>query len=88
MGEGVKVHELKIKHHYCIQIVVGAKSFEIRNNDRNFEAGDILHLKEIHDETGEYTGFEMFVRVVYIHSGLGLQDGYVCMAIKPIKMDN
>ena len=83
----MKVHELKIKHEYCIQIVVGAKSFEIRKNDRNFQSGDILHLKEIDDETGEYTGFELFVKVNHLHSGLGMQEGYVCMSIKKVRIE-
>ena len=69
---------------YCIDVVNHLKTFEIRKNDRDFKADDILHLKEIHDCSGEYTGFEMFVRVVYIHEGLGLQDGYVCMTIKEV----
>jgi hypothetical protein len=83
----MKVHELKIKHMYCIDIVRGLKTFEIRKNDRDFKVDDILHLKEIHDCSGDYTGFEMFVKVVYIHESLGLQEGYVCMAIKKVTID-
>ena len=80
----MKVHELKIAHKYCIQIVRKAKTFEIRKNDRNFQVEDILHLREIEDESKEYTGFEMFVKVIYIHEGLGLEEGYVCMSIKEV----
>jgi hypothetical protein len=83
-GVMMKIHELKILHKFCKEIVVGAKSFEIRKNDRNFQVGDILHLKEIGDNTGKYTGFEMFLRVLNIHQELGLEDGYVCMSIKRI----
>lgn len=78
----MKVHELKILHKYCIALVTKEKSFEIRKNDRDFRVGDILHLKEIEDESKEYTGFEMFLKVNYIHQGLGLEDGYVCMSVK------
>ena len=60
------------------------KTFEIRKNDRDFKEGDLLHLKEIDDITKKYTGFEFFVRVNYIHAGLGLQDGYVCMSIATV----
>ena len=80
----MKVHELKIKHMYCINVVNHLKTFEIRKNDRDFKVDDILHLKETHDCSDIYTGFEMFVKVVYIHEGLGLQDGYVCMTIKEV----
>ena len=83
----MKVHELKIQHQYCIQIIVGGKSFEIRKNDRNFKVGDILHLRETNDGTEEYTGFEMFVEVIHTHEGLGLEEGYVCMSIKRVRIE-
>ena len=80
----MKVHELKIKQNYCDDILVNNKSFEIRNNDRGFQAGDVLHLKVIDEFTEEYTGFEIFVKVMYIHYGFGLEEDYVCMAIKRV----
>lgn len=80
----MKIHELKIKQKYLNDIMGNNKSFEIRKNDRGFQAGDILHLKAIDEDTGEYTGFEIFVQVMYIHYGLGLEDDYVCMAIKRV----
>ncbi len=78
----MKVHELKIKQKYYTDILTSAKRFEIRKNDRGFQVGDILHLKAIDDDTNEYTGFEMFVKILYIHEGLGLQEGYLCMSIE------
>jgi hypothetical protein len=61
------------------------KTFEIRKNDRNFQLDDILHLKEIDDVSKEYTGFEMFLKVIYIHQGVGLEEGYVCMSVERIE---
>jgi len=78
----LKVHELKIKQKYFIDILISGKRFEIRKNDRGFQVGEILHLKAIDDDTNEYTGFEMFVKILYIHEGLGLQEGYACMSIE------
>ena len=80
----MKVHELKIKQNYCNDIRENNKSFEIRKNDRGFQVGDILHLKVIDEVTEEYTGFDMFVEVMYIHRGFGLADGYVCMSIEQV----
>jgi hypothetical protein len=80
----MKVHELKIKQNYFNDIRVNDKSFEIRKNDRGFEVGDILLLKVIDEVTEEYTGHDMFIKVMYIHKGLGLADGYVCMSIKRV----
>ncbi len=85
-GRGMKVHELKIYSKYFIDIASGIKNFEIRKNDRDFKKGDFLHLKEVENETTNYTGFGMFVKVDYIHEGLGMQEGYVCMAIHRIEM--
>lgn len=78
----MKVHELKINQQYCIDILINYKTFEIRKNDRGFKVGDIIHLKEIDDVTKDYTGFEFFVKIWYIHEGLGLEEGYVCMSIE------
>lgn len=80
----MKVHELKVFKKYVHPLIMGDKTFEIRKNDRGFQKGDILHMKEIENGSKEYTGFEMFLKVIYIHQGLGLEDGYVCMSVKRI----
>lgn len=82
----MKVHELKIWRKYFNEIIYGWKNFEVRKNDRNFQVGDILHLKETYDDTDKYTGFELLVEVKYIHKGLGIQDGYVCMAFMKVEI--
>lgn len=81
----MKVHELKVLKKYAHHLITRDKTFEIRKNDRDFRVGDILHLKEIDDESKEYTGFEMFLKVIYMHQGLGLEDGYVCMSVEKIE---
>ena len=81
----MKVHELKVLKTYAHHLIMGDKTFEIRKNDRDFRVDDILHLKEIEDVSKEYTGFEMFLKVIYIHQGLGLEDGYVCMSVEKVE---
>lgn len=85
-SRGIKVHELKIYHKYMIKIINRLKTFEIRKNDRDYKEGDILQLKEIEDDIDEYTGYEIFVKIEYIHKGLGMENNYICMAIKEVKI--
>ena len=76
------IHELKILPKYFRSVLRGDKTFEVRKNDRNFQVGDKLILKEW--ENGEYTGNIIEKNVTYIlddSSGYVL-DGYVIMGIK------
>ena len=78
------IHDLKIWPEYFNVILSGEKTFELRKDDRGFRAGDTLLLKEW-TQHGGYTGREKAFVVTYVLSGFGLQDGWVVMAIKPIK---
>jgi len=40
------IHELKTWNEYFEEVFMGHKTFEIRKNDRNFQKGDTLILKE------------------------------------------
>ncbi|TQP97153.1 DUF3850 domain-containing protein [Vibrio cholerae] len=55
------VHELKIIPFYFELQLSGAKRFEVRCNDRNYQVGDILNLNEWDGEN--YTGRSMTVEV-------------------------
>lgn len=46
-------HELKIKSEYLYPILKGDKRFEVRKNDRNFQVGDLIHLREFYPATSE-----------------------------------
>lgn len=65
-----KTHNLKIEEQYLQDLLSGKKTFEIRLNDRDYQVGDTLLL----------AGYRFIV--TYIHAGLGLQDGYVCMSVE------
>lgn len=62
------VHELKTHPGYFLESMVDEKLFELRQNDRNFQRGDILHLREWNPGNSGYTGAHLFVRVGYIAS--------------------
>lgn len=71
-----QVHFLKIKSEYFEAVVDGSKRFEVRFNDRGFNAGDILFLEDIN------TGRTAVCPVHYILREFpGLVAGYVVMSI-------
>lgn len=71
-------HELKTESEYYRLVVTGSKTFEIRKNDRNFNVGDTLLLRET--VRGGYTSNECRVKVNYI-CNYEQKTGYVVMAI-------
>jgi hypothetical protein len=64
-------HELKSWPDYFVFLLDGTKTFELRINDRHFQVGDILHIREYDDRTGKYTGRDLRKRVTYILEGVG-----------------
>ena len=62
----MKNHELKILPEYFLEVVNGNKTFEVRHNDRDFQIGDYVTLKEYNGETNEYTGRLINVKITYI----------------------
>lgn len=85
-------HKVKIWPEYFNQVRNGRMKFQLRRNDRDFQVGDELLLKEWHETLSEgwkYTGRELLVRVDYImdpadHSAFGLFQGYVIMSISHV----
>lgn len=83
------IHELKILPDYFDPIMEGAKTFEVRKNDRDFNVGDDLWLREWTSLRG-YTGRETRVEVSYLLSGFeaevfGLKEGYCVMGIRLVE---
>ncbi len=91
------VHELKTWPPYYDAIERGDKPFEIRENDRGFQTGDILHLFEWDPNArefawsgpGKYTGRSSRWEVTYLIHGemLGVKDGYCVMGIKRVESE-
>ena len=78
-------HDIKIDKSYADAIADGRKRFEVRRNDRGYNAGDCVcftvtdgickcYDHPIHDTTW---------RITYVHSGLGMEVGYVAFGIEP-----
>lgn len=83
------MHKLKILPQYFQAVWSGVKTFEIRKDDRGYQVGDILVLREWDGE--KYTGSAICVKVTYIlrdAEGYGLKDGYVIMGIRHLEYDD
>lgn len=82
-------HKLKLNSDYYDDSATGIKTFEIRKNDRNYQVGDVLELREwvwsALEEKGTYTGEVHWKIITYILDDTEyLQDGYVCLGVSPI----
>lgn len=65
-----RVHELKVWPAYFAALADGRKTFEIRRNDRGYQVGDVLALREWRPDlvpgSGDYTGRSLTRVVTYI----------------------
>ena len=82
------IHELKILSSFVRPILNGDKTFEIRENDRGFQKGDMVQFKVVSDDwtrknSSTVHEFEHKVyEITYVISGWGLKNGFVVFGIK------
>lgn len=77
-----RIHELKCLPPYFHAIRLKEKKFEVRRDDRGFQKGDTLYIREWDPAMGgRYTGNDEFRRVKYILTGgqFGIEPGYVVL---------
>lgn len=84
-------HYLKTWPAYWEAVERGDKTFEVRKNDRAFQAGDTLVLEYFDPERKpeEYIGFSRHPierRVTFVLPGgqFGVEPGYVVMGLAPV----
>ena len=79
-------HELKTWPEYFEAIWDGRKNFEYRLNDRDYQVGDLLHLREYDPHTSEYSGREIVRSVTYVLFPLFNTDPSLCciMSLGPV----
>jgi hypothetical protein len=89
----IREHELKTLPIYFDAIESGDKTFEVRRDDRGFQKGDILTLKEwipydeeaflSSDRAAHYSGREIRRKIQWILTGgqFGIEPGFVVMAL-------
>lgn len=85
----MRIHKLKLDAAYYDDSEKGIKTFEIRENDRDYKVGDILELREWVwsglERKGTYTGRVHWKVITYILDDEEyLYEGFVCIAVSPI----
>lgn len=84
-------HTLKICKKYADTVMSGAKTFEIRKNDRNFKVGDKIVFEVVANEGYDVRAAARhplngaFYRIDYILDNFeGLAQKYVALAISKV----
>ncbi len=61
-----KYHVVKSWSHFFDAIKAGKKLHDLRKDDRDYEVGDIMHLKRYDIEKGQFTGDWLVAEITYI----------------------
>jgi hypothetical protein len=80
------IHHLKTVQPHFSEVWFGRKTFEIRStNDRIFQVGDTLLLKEWDTLKGIYTGKGIEAEISHVFKGpaFGLEAGYAILSFNP-----
>lgn len=83
-------HILKTDPDQFQAVVSGAKTFEIRLNDRGYAVGDVLGLRETRHTAADmragaplvYTGRECQRFISHVLTGYGLAEGWCCLSFE------
>lgn len=82
-------HELKISPPYFEAVQSGEKTFEIRQDDRGFQKGDVVVLREWKEIitpgyfNDGYTGFQVMREITYVTS-FQQKPGWVVFGMKEV----
>lgn len=85
------MHELKILSSFVRPILNGDKIFEIRENDRGFQKGDMVQFKVVSDDwtcrnkSPVYELEHKIFEITYVINGFGLKNGFVVFGIRENK---
>lgn len=80
----MKLHILKIKEEYYMDLIAGEKTFELRKNDRDYKVGDLIHFVDVNGDDFGYYKDNTF-KITYILKNVeeyGLDKDYCILSIK------
>lgn len=75
-----QVHDVKCWPEFFALLVTGDKRFEVRKNDRDYQAGDLITLREWHPAHQAFTGRSLTFVITYVlHGGQFGIDAEACV---------
>lgn len=81
----MKIHELKTIQPYFDSTWSNMKTFEVRKDDRDYNLGDLLLLKEYHVSNESYSGHEILAEITYIlRDKRYVKEGYVILQFREL----
>ncbi|QIL75110.1 DUF3850 domain-containing protein [Hymenobacter sp. HDW8] len=82
-----RTHELKIWPACFEATLSGAKTFDVRENDRNYQVGDAVQLCEYEPESETYSGRSTARWISYVLQGgaFGLQAGWCILGLTELR---
>lgn len=75
-----KHHDLKSTPEHFLPVLEGLKTFEIRKNDRDFQPGDSVTLREYDPQTNTYSGATLSGIIGYVDD-YEQKEGYVVFGL-------
>ena len=73
-------HEIKCQTEFFEKVWSGVKTFEVRLNDRNYQVGDVLCLRELRKDL--YTGRMVEATITDVYIGEYCRDGYCLISFR------
>lgn len=77
-------HEIKIDKNYFRAVIEGDKNFEIRYNDRGYQKGDRVLMREVAGISSFYTDEWVEAEITYV-TGFEQKENWVVFGFKVIE---
>lgn len=79
---GFRFHFLKTVEPYFTEVSYGFKNFEVRKNDRDYQAGDHVELQAFDPIHNKKTGETVIKRIVYVMDNPEyVKEGFVILGL-------
>ena len=82
-----RVHKIKLSEDFADAVLCGDKTFEVRENDRGYQKGDLIQFNVIDKyqiSTGHPLTKETY-RITYVLSGWGIEPKFVVFSIRNVR---